>query len=710
MDALPAETTGWAGPRDLVEDFGVCNGIWRCIGRTRGGSYGIVMGTSAELAADEGYRSRFLAEADKARRLRGPGVAQTADVSPGSEPCPWVVYGAWPALPLPAAVTAHGGGFPEPVVRWLAGQLAQVLLRFHSHGLVYGGLCPHSLLITRSGPQLTGYGLLRAAAPEGAERRTVPGMPAESIPREQLSGAPAVPAADVYALGAVLRYAATGAAGDPPLSQLSPALREMVADCLAADPARRPRTDTLLQRLRGSGEGLSTPALPEAVESALQEQSGRLWPEPADVPPPPPYPPGAQPSPRETAPEPGPQRRTLLTGAVAGGAGLVLGSLGIGAWRLASGTPKPAPKLAMAGTAPAPLWRYRSEQAELGKFTVVADEAVVLATPQDLIGIDLRTGRKLWSRDDAGTTSQPVDLGRTGVLVPNTEKLLVLSPKSGKVKWSEDDYGGTGATFTALYAHKASTVWFLLQDIQKDLNFVVAYRARDRKELWRRKIPSDFALDTIEPDDVTLPVLRDGALILPNTATGSFAEHHAFLALDARTGRRLWQQTYRDLDGSSEGLRLPVGQGLFLSGEDDVLRMRHLRTGKVQWKVRLKSSVQSKVAVHGDRIYATDSQMTLYALDKATGRVRWHRKGVAVGGASIELGETHLSSSGRTLFHATDSETDAFRARDGAALWRLGTAVPRSDDGLATAATPVSGAEGMALFADKSTLYALPAD
>lgn len=112
---------------------------------------------------------------------------------------------------------------------------------------------------------------------------TVLGSPGFMSP-EQAEGGQVGPASDVFALGCVLAYAATGAApfgvgspvvvqyrvvhGEPALGDMSGPLRDLVAGCLAKDPAGRPALAELLQALAGHrvpGEA----AFPES-----------FWPEP----------------------------------------------------------------------------------------------------------------------------------------------------------------------------------------------------------------------------------------------------------------------------------------------------------------------------------------------------------------------------------------------------------------------------------------------
>jgi hypothetical protein len=154
--------------------------------------------------------------------------------------------------PSLAAVVAVHGPLPVSSVLTLAAGLAETLSAAHAADAVYTDLSPASVLLTADGPRLTGFAISRAfdrwhAAGTGALPVT-PGF----TPPEWAEGREAGPASDIYSLGAVLLYAATGAwmshfAGH--LDQLPGELRPIIERCLAADPARRPAASELLTSL-----------------------------------------------------------------------------------------------------------------------------------------------------------------------------------------------------------------------------------------------------------------------------------------------------------------------------------------------------------------------------------------------------------------------------------------------------------------------------
>lgn len=227
---------------------------------------------------------RFLVEADTARRLFGPWVSPVSEVSPPSA-APWYACPYLPALPLPVALTVHGGPLPERTVRALGAALAETLAGAHATGITHAGLSPAAVLLAGDGPRLTCFGAVRAAAPDGEQRTGVPGLEPGSLAPEQASGGRPRPPGDVYALGAVLAYAATGHTV-PERSELPESLRGLISACLTRDPADRPSAGALLAELApapphatvvSSAGSMLTPGwLPGRIVAAIARQSSHV--------------------------------------------------------------------------------------------------------------------------------------------------------------------------------------------------------------------------------------------------------------------------------------------------------------------------------------------------------------------------------------------------------------------------------------------------
>ncbi|GAA0459566.1 PQQ-binding-like beta-propeller repeat protein [Streptomyces olivaceiscleroticus] len=233
-----------------------------------------------EAADDREHWVRFAAEAENARRIRQaypfPWIWAIDEVAgeAGAEP-PWYAAPYLPALPLPTALELYGAPLPEETVRALGAALAETLAALHAEGQTHAGVAPGAVLVAGDGPRLTGFGDVRAAAVDGTPRRGLPGLAADFLPPEQLTGGRPRPLGDVYALGAVLTYAATGRTV-PEAGLLPAGLRSIVTACLAADPADRPQArDVVTSLVRGGRQPVAVPSVAAPVPTSFDATADR---------------------------------------------------------------------------------------------------------------------------------------------------------------------------------------------------------------------------------------------------------------------------------------------------------------------------------------------------------------------------------------------------------------------------------------------------
>ncbi|WKX72920.1 PQQ-binding-like beta-propeller repeat protein [Streptomyces sp. XD-27] len=655
-----------------------------------------------ELAHDPGYRVLFRAEAENSRRLTGPWVAPVADISDAGAATPWVAYDCFPVLPLPAAVAAHGGPLPEAVVRALGAALAATLVDAHANGLVHAGISPAALLLTEDGPRLTGYGLGRTSAPGGAARPGRPGGDPHNRPPEQHPGARPEPPGDVYALGAVLAYAATGRT-DPDPARLPHSLRELIASCLSRDPDRRPRPEALLRALGGQGAG---PPLPDAVTAALTAQHpvAARPPEPAaeaGV--------GAAPS---SAARPRPSRRTVLVGAGSGLAGLALGAGAIAGWRALEDEPRRLRPTA--GIPPSPLW-HRTFPWQLENMAGLSDDRIaLLKISEGLIGVDVGTGRKVWTRADLQLIEDLRVLDGGLVLISGGARFSMLSARNGKVIWTEEKYGSLSAlSMKHVLAAEGQTLWFLAErrDCEeadtpcgKTPYAAVGYDLGNRRELWRTPLPKSFGSDRAMEG-----LLTRGELLVPNTGDDYSLSDTPFtyLALDRRTGRELRRTRYQGLDVDLDSLRMAVPGDLLLASSLKNLRAYDIASGEERWRYDGLGQITA-AAVHETMVFATDFRTVTHALDVRDGKRRWRRASAVPLESSITTSETWVSHSGATVIQMNASEIEALNAADGSLRWRL--AVVGREGGTAGPGWVGGTAPGMVFVIGSNDLYAFPVD
>ncbi|MFF1837361.1 serine/threonine-protein kinase [Streptomyces sp. NPDC058231] len=238
------------------------------LGRSAGGRTVAVKVVHPHFALDEQFRARFRREVDAARRIGAQWTAPVLDADPDA-PVPWVATGYVAGPPLSAAVTEHGP-LPEQSVRTLGAGLAEALAAVHGQGLIHRDVKPSNVLLALDGPRLIDFGIARAIDATASLTSTgvSVGSPGYMAP-EQIRGLDISGEADVFSLGAVLAYAATGAApflGDssavllykvvheePELGDIEGELREVIAGCLAKDPGLRPTPTELARRLAPDG-------------------------------------------------------------------------------------------------------------------------------------------------------------------------------------------------------------------------------------------------------------------------------------------------------------------------------------------------------------------------------------------------------------------------------------------------------------------------
>jgi len=269
MQPLGVDEPAVVGPYRLLGRLG-SGGMGRVyLGRSAGGRTVAVKIVHPHFALDEEFRARFRREVEAARRVGGAWTAPVLDADPEAS-VPWVAtaYAAGPSLT--AAVADGGGPLPAHSVRVLGAGLAEALSAVHALGLVHRDVKPSNVLLTLDGPLLIDFGIARAT--DGTASLTSTGVSVGSpgyMSPEQILGKGVTGAADVFSLGAVLVYAATGEPpfpGDssasllykvvheePQLGAVEGELRELVAACLAKDPAVRPTPDEVARRLAPAG-------------------------------------------------------------------------------------------------------------------------------------------------------------------------------------------------------------------------------------------------------------------------------------------------------------------------------------------------------------------------------------------------------------------------------------------------------------------------
>lgn len=287
---------------------------------TRGGQPIALKVVRGEFAEDPDFRRRFTAEVRAARRVQGPYTVPVLD-SNTEGAAPWLATAYIPGFPLAEAVRRHGP-LPLDTVLLLVAGVAEALASIHGAGVVHRDLKPGNVLLSAEGPKVIDFGIAQAAdttALTGTDVRV--GTPAYMAPEQIVGNPPAGPATDLFALGIVAHFAATGghpfgeggAHGlmyrivqeDPDLSAAPEVLRPLIAACLAKRPADRPGPAQVVEMCRALSPGQTLQRRDGWLPPALAAQvSQRDTVRPPDAPAPtlPPPPPETAPAVTTAAP------------------------------------------------------------------------------------------------------------------------------------------------------------------------------------------------------------------------------------------------------------------------------------------------------------------------------------------------------------------------------------------------------------------------
>jgi len=220
------------------------------------------------LASEQGgeFRQRFYREARAAGALAHPGIVPVFDVGE-DEDMPYLVMEYVKGQTLDHAMK-KGERFTLERVCEIGQQIAEALGYAHHNGVIHRDIKPANILLTSvevygsERPKITDFGVAKLTAGEVTTTGQLLGTPAFMSP-EQFTGMPIDPRADLFSLGVILYWMATGEqpfSGETmtgvsykivhtepvPPAKLNPAipakLEGVILKCLAKSPANRYQT------------------------------------------------------------------------------------------------------------------------------------------------------------------------------------------------------------------------------------------------------------------------------------------------------------------------------------------------------------------------------------------------------------------------------------------------------------------------------------
>ncbi|MEU6146717.1 serine/threonine-protein kinase [Streptomyces sp. NPDC047081] len=627
-------------------------------GRARSGREVAVKVVHAQYAEDQVFRARFRQEIDAVRKVSGAFTAPVLDADPEAER-PWMATQYVPGRSLAEQIREFGALRPAQL-RQLALGLVEALRDIHRAGVVHRDLKPANVLMAEDGPRVIDFGISRAAESGNGNTLTETGQLIGTPPfmsPEQFTDARTVgPASDVFSLGALLVFSATGRGPfdadspymtafrvvheSPVLDGVAQPLRGILERCLTKDVADRPGLDVLAKEF---ADALPEPDPADPVTMTLRSDrliSPRTFPGNATD--------------RTSPTGPGRRRRVRPLWAVVGTVGAV--GLGLLAY-ITYGPGFPDGDGGGSGSASISRWAALPSGWKTWQSTVFEE-----AKWGEVYALGAEKGA-------APTGSQSECLGQGDSVYCGGDGVLPvrLDARTGKTIWRAalaapgDDPAGYNSSVLGVYDGAV----LVRQEVAEEGSatnpaHVVALDVDDGNQLWTRKV-----------DDENVALVMSGDVVLTADSGG-----RTVTARNPRTGAARWTL---ELPARNYCTFLSAGSGLYAqcypvqaSAKNSTLLEVNRADGKVaaRQQVPFESGMLGLVDGHPALVLAQDENSSVSLEDSTFGRILVTDPTTG-GQVTTKLAKTYAGSA--TLAAGT--------------LWITGS------NGLVTAVSPLTGKE-----------------
>lgn len=296
VDQLTQHDPRRIGPFEVLGRLGAGGMGLVYLARSASGRRVAIKTVRTELAEDQLFRVRFTREVEAARAVSGFYTAAVVDADPRAA-VPWLATAYVPAPSLEEIVN-ECGPMPAQAVRWLAAGVAEALQSIHGAGLVHRDLKPSNVLVVEDGPRVIDFGIASGVSNTRLTMTNVAvGTPAYMSPEQAKDSRSVTGASDVFSLGSMLVFAATGHAPfhganpvetvfmllreGPDLEGLPDELRPLIESCMQMEATGRPNPADLQAQLAphlfGSGSddsGTASAWLPERAVGLIEARRG----------------------------------------------------------------------------------------------------------------------------------------------------------------------------------------------------------------------------------------------------------------------------------------------------------------------------------------------------------------------------------------------------------------------------------------------------